>query len=93
MKTARELERKSKFAAAVAMYDEATGLTEAVSPDLRRQAKIAVHNRLAACYMKMHANDHAVSEFQRSVELGDVQYAPKYLSKLRNASSNKTVAR
>ena len=82
-----DLERSKDYVGAIKEYKEALRLCDGVDPDLRRRAKIAVHNRSAACYRYLGDSRAALREFSASVDLGDDRYAPKAIQKLRGSGA------
>jgi hypothetical protein len=85
MQIGHDLEGRKDYSAAISKYREADGQIEPVASDMRRQARIAVHNRIAACLVKVGDPISAVREFQLSASLGDSVYAPKWIIKLQKS--------
>ena len=85
MERGHDLERRKNYAAAITTFREALSLCDGLDHDIRRKAKIAVHNRLGACY-RSEGNLHAaLHEFSTSVDLGDAKFAPIAMEKLRRS--------
>jgi phage shock protein A len=77
MEAAAALERDRKYEQAIAGYRSALERVDSVTSELRKQARIAAHNRIAACYREQGRLNLALREFRVSARLGDSVYAPK----------------
>lgn len=82
MAAGRAAERGRDYRAAINWYTTAASAVGTVSPDLRRDAKVAVHNRIGACYRAMHQVELARAEFKAAEALGDRRFAPNALRSL-----------
>ncbi len=87
MERAFTIEGRGDCPNAIKLYAQALDRTSDAEPNLRNQAKIAVHNRLAACYRSLSKRDEALREFRKSIALGDTRFAPKAIAKLQASRS------
>jgi len=87
MQQAHDLERSKKYKQAINRYRDALAESDGVDSDLRIEAKTAAHNRTAACYNKMGNTREALREFEQSLALGDVKFAPKAIAKIKRVSN------
>lgn len=77
-----KFEHKKEYTAAIRQYEHALTLADTVDTEIRINARIAIHNRLAACHRKMGDASAALREFRISARLGDAKYAPKAIAEL-----------
>lgn len=82
MERSLSYERQGRYAEAIAGYRSAMPYAKNLSPDLARRAKIAIYNRIGACYMKMSELEQALEAFQESLKIGDTKYAPQKISEI-----------
>ena len=83
MEEGHRYEKDKNYEQAIGLYTQALQQIPEVDSDLRMQGKIAVHNRIAACYRSIGQMDKAAAEFKVSISLGDTKYAPKALVKIK----------
>jgi hypothetical protein len=83
MKRAYALEHADNIREAIPLYQQAGPQASSVDPELRQRARMAVQNRLAACYSKLGDLSQAAVHFKAAVALGDKKYAPAALKRLQ----------